>query len=69
MIALHWLKPRQTMRTRINDQHMRNGVTMIDPHHTYIDADVTIGQDSVILPGTMLKGKPNWRKLHHRAKQ
>ena len=47
----------KTMRARINDQHMRNGVTMIDPHHTYIDADVTIGQDSVILPGTMLKGK------------
>ena len=45
------------MRARINDQHMRNGVTLIDPLHTYIDADVTIGQDSVILPGTMLKGK------------
>ncbi len=53
----------KTMRARINDQHMRNGVTMIDPLHTYIDADVTIGQDSVILPGTMLKGNTKLVKI------
>ncbi|MBL4954209.1 bifunctional UDP-N-acetylglucosamine diphosphorylase/glucosamine-1-phosphate N-acetyltransferase GlmU [Neobacillus sp. YIM B02564] len=45
------------MRSRINEQHMRNGVTIIDPANTYIEADVTIGQDTVIYPGTMLKGK------------
>ncbi|MGG1660095.1 sugar phosphate nucleotidyltransferase [Brevibacillus sp. NRS-1366] len=44
------------MRKRINDHHMRNGVTMKDPATTYIDADVVIGRDTVIYPGTMLCG-------------
>ena len=47
------------MRARINDQHMRNGVTMIDPTILILMLMLTIGQDSVILPGTMLKGKTN----------
>lgn len=45
------------MKVRINTQHMRNGVTIIDPQQTYISADVTIGKDSVILPGTVLSGE------------
>lgn len=45
------------MRARTNQFHMRNGVTIIDPANTYIDTDVVIGQDTIILPGTMLKGK------------
>lgn len=45
------------MRERINIRHMLNGVTIIDPASTYIGADVTIGADSVIYPGTVLKGK------------
>lgn len=45
------------MRSRINELHMRNGVTIVDPHNTYIEADVEIGADTTILPGTMLKGK------------
>jgi len=45
------------MRTRINTAHMRNGVTIIDPANTYIESEVEIGQDSVIYPGTMIKGK------------
>ncbi|MCF6411923.1 bifunctional UDP-N-acetylglucosamine diphosphorylase/glucosamine-1-phosphate N-acetyltransferase GlmU [Pseudalkalibacillus salsuginis] len=44
------------MKIRINTKHMRNGVTMVDPQQTYISADVTIGRDSVILPGTVLTG-------------
>ncbi|SDW86132.1 UDP-N-acetylglucosamine pyrophosphorylase /glucosamine-1-phosphate N-acetyltransferase [Marininema mesophilum] len=44
------------MRQRIMEQHMRNGVTMIDPDHTYIDPDVIIGSDTVIHPGTYLRG-------------
>jgi len=44
------------MQQRINEKHMRNGVTIIDPDHTYIDATVEIGQDTVIYPGTMVKG-------------
>jgi bifunctional UDP-N-acetylglucosamine pyrophosphorylase/glucosamine-1-phosphate N-acetyltransferase len=44
------------MQQRINEKHMRNGVTIIDPEQTYIDATVEIGQDTVIYPGTMVKG-------------
>jgi bifunctional UDP-N-acetylglucosamine pyrophosphorylase / glucosamine-1-phosphate N-acetyltransferase len=47
----------QTMKQRINKQHMQNGVTIIDPATTYIGADVEIGADTVILPGTMILGK------------
>ena len=36
---------------------MYAGVTIIDPATTYIDAQVEIGADSVILPGTMITGK------------
>lgn len=45
------------MRERINTEHQRNGVTLIDPAQTYIEADVAIGADTVIYPGTMLRGK------------
>lgn len=45
------------MRRRINQQHMLNGVTLIDPDTTYIDSEVEIGQDTVIHPGVSLKGK------------
>lgn len=46
----------RTMKKQINEFHMRNGVSIIDPDHTYIGPDVTIGQDSVIFPGTTLSG-------------
>ncbi|EQC1985160.1 bifunctional UDP-N-acetylglucosamine diphosphorylase/glucosamine-1-phosphate N-acetyltransferase GlmU [Listeria innocua] len=45
------------MQRRINENHMRNGVTLVNPENTYIDIDVKIGQDSVIEPGVMLRGK------------
>lgn len=44
------------MRKRINEQQMRNGVTIIDPTSTYIDANVRIGMDTTVFPGTVLKG-------------
>lgn len=44
------------LKKRINEYHMRNGVSLIDPDHTYIESDVTIGQDTVIYPGTIIKG-------------
>ncbi len=44
------------MKKRINEQHMRNGVTLIDPTNTYIGTEVTIGSDVVIEPGCVLKG-------------
>ncbi len=45
------------MRQRIAHSHMLAGVTLIDPAATYIEADVQIGADTVILPGTFLRGK------------
>ncbi|WP_350300844.1 bifunctional UDP-N-acetylglucosamine diphosphorylase/glucosamine-1-phosphate N-acetyltransferase GlmU [Peribacillus frigoritolerans] len=47
----------QVLRKRINETHMRNGVTIIDPLTTFIEADVQIGQDTVINPGSFIKGK------------
>jgi len=35
---------------------MRAGVTIVDPGATWIDVDVTIGQDTEIGPGTQLEG-------------
>ncbi|PJN89210.1 bifunctional UDP-N-acetylglucosamine diphosphorylase/glucosamine-1-phosphate N-acetyltransferase GlmU [Bacillus sp. mrc49] len=46
----------QILRKRINESHMRNGVTIIDPLTTFIEADVQIGQDTVIKPGSCIKG-------------
>jgi bifunctional UDP-N-acetylglucosamine pyrophosphorylase / glucosamine-1-phosphate N-acetyltransferase len=44
-------------RSQINRRHMINGVTIIDPHTTYIDEDVVIGRDTTIYPFTFLRGK------------
>jgi len=46
----------EILRERINREWMRRGVTLVDPGNTYIDVDVVIGQDTVIYPGTILKG-------------
>jgi len=45
------------MRVRIARKHMLNGVTIVDPSSTYIGADVTIGADTVILPGCSIYGQ------------
>jgi len=45
------------MKRRINERHMKNGVTIIDPEHTYIHPEVVIEQDVVIHPGSIIKGK------------
>lgn len=47
----------QAMKKRINEKHMRNGVTLIDPDATYISPDAKIGQDTVVYPGTTITGK------------
>ncbi len=46
----------RVVRSRINAGHLANGVTIVDPAATYIDVDVKIGADSVILPMTFLEG-------------
>ena len=44
------------LRKRINNKHLENGVTIIDPNTTYIGIDVEIGQDTIIYPGNVLEG-------------
>src|SRR5215212_5855698 len=46
----------EILRRRILDAHMREGVTVRDPVSTHIEASVEIGRDTVILPGTFLRG-------------
>ncbi len=40
----------------ILEHHMRAGVTVVDPASTWVDADVEIGRDALIEPGTSLRG-------------
>ena len=47
----------EIVRRRILDAHMRAGVTVRDPASTHIEASVEIGRDTVILPGTFLRGE------------
>ena len=43
------------LRIRINQEHMCNGVTIVDTNNTYIYDDVEIGNDTVIHPNTTIK--------------
>ncbi|AEV94488.1 bifunctional UDP-N-acetylglucosamine diphosphorylase/glucosamine-1-phosphate N-acetyltransferase GlmU [Pediococcus claussenii] len=49
-------KATKVMQKRINEEHMLNGVTIIDPENTYIDYGIKIGSDTVIEPGVQLQG-------------
>ncbi len=44
------------LRRRLLEQCMLEGVTIVDPSSTFIDASVTIGQDTVIEPYSVLRG-------------
>ncbi len=45
------------MRRRIRERWMLEGVTMLDPASTFLDASVELGQDVVIYPNTMVLGR------------
>jgi bifunctional UDP-N-acetylglucosamine pyrophosphorylase/glucosamine-1-phosphate N-acetyltransferase len=45
------------VRQRRNRLLMIEGVTLEDPATTYVDADVTVGEDTVLGPGVMLQGR------------
>ncbi len=45
------------LRDRINRELMRDGVAMLDPTRTYIDAGVEVASGATLLPGTMLHGR------------
>ena len=52
-----WLsKAEDVMQTRIRERLMWAGVTFLSPSSTYIEADVSIQRDTVIYPGTVLRG-------------
>ena len=53
----HLAKANQILRDRICNYHLDNGVTIIDPTNTYIDAEVEIGQDSIIHPFSFIQGE------------
>lgn len=45
------------MRERLIRGLMLDGVTVVNPAHTYVEKGVVIGADTVLLPGCVLKGK------------
>ena len=54
---VHLAEAEAIIRRRTNEALMLSGVTMIDPNTTYIDAGVTIGQDTIIYPNTTIMGE------------
>jgi bifunctional UDP-N-acetylglucosamine pyrophosphorylase / glucosamine-1-phosphate N-acetyltransferase len=44
------------LRERLLEDLMRAGVTVVDPATTYVDAGVTVGAETVLLPSTLLHG-------------
>jgi bifunctional UDP-N-acetylglucosamine pyrophosphorylase/glucosamine-1-phosphate N-acetyltransferase len=46
----------RVMRQRILDGLMTSGVTITDPATTFIDADVQVGRDTVVLPFSFISG-------------
>jgi len=53
---IHLAEAETHLRARLNQYWMLAGVTLIDPSSTYIEAGVTIGQDTIIWPNTYLRG-------------
>ena len=53
---VHLSEAETALRTRINHEHMLNGVSMMNPASTYIEIDVKIGKDTTLLPNTYLHG-------------
>jgi bifunctional UDP-N-acetylglucosamine pyrophosphorylase/glucosamine-1-phosphate N-acetyltransferase len=45
------------LRRRTNERWLDDGVTMLDPARTYIDATVRLAADVTLFPGTLLQGR------------
>ena len=54
---IHLAEAEKILQQRTNEGWMLAGVTMIDPDSTYIEAGVTIGQDTIIYPNCYLHGE------------
>lgn len=53
---VHLAEADAVMRQRINRDLMLAGVSMVDPASTYIEADVKIGKDTMVMPNTYIQG-------------
>jgi bifunctional UDP-N-acetylglucosamine pyrophosphorylase/glucosamine-1-phosphate N-acetyltransferase len=45
------------LRERINERHLLNGVTMLDPSTAWVDADVVLAPDVTLEPNVILRGR------------
>ncbi len=54
---VHLAEAEAMLRRRLAEHWMLEGVTMLDPTTVYLQEDVTIGRDTVILPNTHIRGK------------
>ena len=52
----HLAQAEAVLRQRIRRHWMLNGITIMDPSSTFIDADVKLGQDTVVFPNSMILG-------------
>jgi bifunctional UDP-N-acetylglucosamine pyrophosphorylase/glucosamine-1-phosphate N-acetyltransferase len=50
-------KARAVVNARLCEDHMRGGVTIVDPATTYLEPEVSIAPDVVIYPNTSIGGK------------
>ncbi len=53
----HLAEANAIMQRRVQDHHMTEGVTIVDPRNTYIDGRVTIGPDTTVWPYTVIQGR------------
>ena len=54
---IHLAQAGAVLQRRIAERHMLAGVTIVDPATTYIEDTVTIGMDTVVMPGCILQGR------------
>ncbi len=53
----HLARAEGILRSRVNAELMSQGVTLVDPDTTYVEAGVQVGRDTVIQPNTHLQGR------------
>lgn len=54
---VHLAQAERILNRRCLDRLMVSGVTIVDPATTYVHCDVEVEADTVLLPGTVLRGK------------
>ncbi|MDY6855950.1 MAG: bifunctional UDP-N-acetylglucosamine diphosphorylase/glucosamine-1-phosphate N-acetyltransferase GlmU [Thermodesulfobacteriota bacterium] len=54
---LEMAKANELIRTEILEKIMLGGVSIIDPYSTYIEREVSIGEDTTIFPNCSIRGK------------